>query len=182
MWKPTSSFLFPTLGATRIVWAPTRVCGGWEVADLRLPLNWIRASDSERDLTIERLTSAFVEGRLDREEHDHRVGLALHAELYGELCSLTADLPSSGVIVSPPRVRSERWRPDPGPASWPVPWEDLNEEWRWWSGVAVVLTGIWAVACIMSGVLVPYWPLVPLGIWGSVLLASLIWPSETDPP
>ena len=155
---------------------------GWQVSDLRLPLNRIRASDSERDLAIERLTSAFVEGRLDREEHDRRVGLALNAVLYGELCSLTADLPSTGTIVPPPRPWHDRWRPETGPSTWTVPWEDWNEEWRWWLGVAVGLTGIWAVACIMGGVLVPYWPLVPLGIWGSVLLASLIWPSEADPP
>lgn len=152
------------------------------MTDLRLPLNRIRASDSERDLTVERLTTAFVEGRLDHAEHDRRVGLALNAVLYGELCSLTADLPSSEVIVPPIHSRNERRRADTGTAAWPVPWEDWNEEWRWWSGVAVALTGIWAVACLMGGVLVPYWPLVPLGIWGSVLLASLIWPSEADPP
>ena len=155
------------------------------MTDLRLPLNRIRASDSERDLTVERLTSAFVEGRLDREEHARRVGLALNAVLYGELCSLTADLPPTGTTVPSPRPsrpRHDRWYTEAAPTARTVPWEEWNEEWRWWLGVAVALTGIWAVACVMGGVLVPYWPLVPLGIWGAVLLASLIWPSETEPP
>ncbi|WP_150242794.1 DUF1707 SHOCT-like domain-containing protein [Nocardiopsis quinghaiensis] len=180
--------------------------------DERLPLNQMRASDAERDLTVEHLTTAFVEGRLDHEEYDHRVGLALGAVLLGELRPLTADLPVPGLSAHgspflgpgpawsgpPPRQdpRREPWpgtaHTDPGFRHGPpaggdlsvlsVPWREWGDEWRWWMGVAVFLTGVWGVVSLMDGELVPYWPLVPLGIWAAVLLASAIWPSEGEPP
>ncbi|WP_150253074.1 DUF1707 SHOCT-like domain-containing protein [Nocardiopsis deserti] len=163
--------------------------------DERLPLYQMRASDAERDLTVDRLTTAFVEGRLDHEEYDRRVGLALGAVLLGELRPLTADLP-----VSPPPVHGvpEAAHTDPGSHRGPrdghgppdagdlsllgTPWHEWGDEWRWWTGVAVILTSVWGVVSLMGGELVPYWPLVPLGIWAAVLLASAIWPSEGEPP
>ncbi|MER6625997.1 DUF1707 domain-containing protein, partial [Streptomyces sp. NPDC000931] len=144
-------------------------------------LNQKRASDTERDLTVDRLAVAFSEGRLDHEEYERRVGAALSSVLVGELRSLTADLPEPEIPVPPPRVHRERHR-DRDPAGAPVPWEEWGEEWRWWLGVAGALTGVWGVASLLGGELVPYWPLVPLGIWAAVLLASAIWPSEDTPP
>ncbi|WP_017597892.1 DUF1707 SHOCT-like domain-containing protein [Nocardiopsis lucentensis] len=144
----------------------------------------MRASDAERDRTVDHLTVAFVEGRLDLEEYDRRVGLALSSVLVGELWSLTTDLP-----------RPEGSRPEPGPASDPrrehgsaagdlaptVPVREWGDEWRWWAGVAAVLTAVWAVVSLTAGELVPYWPLVPLGVWGAVLVAATIWPGEDGP-
>lgn len=147
----------------------------------RLPLNQMRASDTERDLTVDRLAVAFSEGRLDHEEYECRVGAALSSVLVGELRSLTADLPEPAGPIPLPRFHRERYAtPEPGVAL--VPWEEWGDEWRWWLGVAGLLTGVWGVASLLGGELVPYWPLVPLGIWASVLLASAIWPSEADPP
>ncbi|GAA1462725.1 DUF1707 domain-containing protein [Nocardiopsis exhalans] len=147
----------------------------------RLPLNQMRASDTERDLTVDRLAVAFSEGRLDHEEYERRVGAALTSVLVGELRTLTADLPGPESPIPLPRPHRER-RAAPEPRGAPVPWEDWGDEWRWWLGVAGVLTGVWAVASLLGGELVPYWPLVPLGIWAAVLLASAIWPSEENPP
>ncbi len=177
--------------------------------DESLPLHRMRASDAERDLTVDRLTAAFVEGRLDHEEYDRRVGLALGAVLLGELRPLTADLPvspspahgvpsarsGSGPWSAPPAEaartdpgfqrdpRDGHEPPDAGDLSLPgAPWREWGDEWRWWTGVAVILTSVWGVVSLMGGELVPYWPLVPLGIWAAVLLASAIWPSEGEPP
>ncbi|MFD6949936.1 hypothetical protein A6A08_08790 [Nocardiopsis sp. TSRI0078] len=185
--------------------------------DERLPLNQMRASDAERDLTVEHLTTAFVEGRLDHEEYDHRVGLALGAVLLGELRSLTADLPVPDLSAHGPSSPGPAWTDPPdrrdlrhgppeaartGPGCGPGPrppsrrgssaggdlsvlpaaWRGWGEEWRWWLGVAVALTGVWGAVSLMDGELVPYWPLVPLGIWAAVLLASAIWPSGEEPP
>jgi hypothetical protein len=147
----------------------------------RLPLNQMRASDTERDLTVDRLAVAFSEGRLDHEEYERRVGAALTSVLVGELRALTADLPGPESLIPPPRPHRER-RTAPEPRGAPVPWEEWGDEWRWWLGVAGTLTGVWAVASLLGGELVPYWPLVPLGIWAAVLLASAIWPSEGNPP
>jgi hypothetical protein len=53
----------------------------------------LRASDADREAIAERLRKAAVEGRLEPEELDERVGLALRARTYGELSRLVADLP-----------------------------------------------------------------------------------------
>ncbi|MEV2276620.1 DUF1707 domain-containing protein [Nocardiopsis sp. NPDC049922] len=148
----------------------------------RLPLHRMRASDAERDRTVDHLTDAFVEGRLGFDEYDRRVGLALSSVLVGELWSLTADLPRGGDGVPGPRPAPDRERRSPtGELAPSVSAYGWGDEWRWWTGVAVILTGVWAVVSVMVGELVPYWPLVPLGIWGAVLLAATIWPSGEGP-
>ncbi len=154
---------------------------GWEVEAQRLPLNQMRASDTERDLTVDRLAVAYSEGRLDHEEYERRVGAALTSVLVGELRSLTADLPGPEGPIPLPRSHRERYAASE-PRTALVPWEEWGDEWRWWLGVAGLLTGVWGVASLLGGELVPYWPLVPLGIWAAVLLASAIWPSEEEPP
>jgi hypothetical protein len=53
----------------------------------------LRASDADREAIAERLRKAAIEGRLEPEELDERVGLALRARTYGELGRLVADLP-----------------------------------------------------------------------------------------
>jgi hypothetical protein len=65
----------------------------------------LRASDADRDAVAEKLRVAAVEGRLDADELDERVGLALRARTYGDLSRLLIDLPS-GV----PRVEVRRRR------------------------------------------------------------------------
>ncbi|MFI6577444.1 DUF1707 domain-containing protein [Nocardiopsis sp. NPDC050513] len=147
----------------------------------RLPPYRMRASDTERDRTVDHLTVAFVEGRLDLDEYDRRVGLALSSVLVGELWSLTADLPRTGDGVPGPRPVPDREHRSAGELSLPASAHGWGDEWRWWTGVAVILTGVWAVVSLMAGEPVPYWPLVPLGIWGAVLLAAAIWPSGEGP-
>ncbi|WP_304451271.1 DUF1707 domain-containing protein [Nocardiopsis sp. YSL2] len=154
--------------------------------DGRLPLHRVRASDAEREATLEHLATAFVEGRLKHDEYELRVGLALRSVFVGDLEVLTDDLPARPVRTPVPVPEPSAAADDPGPR-WQAPaiavsWSEWTDEWRWWSGIAVVLTTVWGVVSVMSGELVPYWPLVPLGIWAAVLLASAIWPSEGEPP
>jgi hypothetical protein len=53
-----------------------------------------RASDAERDRTVEALAEASAEGRLSLEEYSQRSEAALRARTVGELSELTADLPA----------------------------------------------------------------------------------------
>ena len=150
----------------------------------RLPLSRMRASDTERDLTIDRLAVAFSEGRLDHDEYERRVGAALNAVLVGELRALTADIPAPVVPIPAPRAHTIRARgtpaePVPAPG---LPWAEWGEEWRWWAAAGGLLTGLWGAASLVGGELMLYWPLVPLGIWAAVLLASAIWPGDAEPP
>ena len=52
----------------------------------------LRASHADREQVIEVLKAAFVQGRLDRDEFDLRVGRALASRTYADLAALTADI------------------------------------------------------------------------------------------
>src|SRR6266568_1281309 len=74
----------------------------------------MRVSDAEREAVTARLRDHFAEGRLTDGELDERVSAALSAKTFGELRSLTADLP--GPVPLPPRAAA---RPDwSGPPHW----------------------------------------------------------------
>jgi hypothetical protein len=69
----------------------------------------IRASDAERDATVDRLREAAAEGRLTLEELSDRIEAAAGAVMRSELATLTADLPGrtlAGTHVSHPDVRA----------------------------------------------------------------------------
>ncbi|WP_103937395.1 DUF1707 and DUF4870 domain-containing protein [Thermomonospora echinospora] len=59
--------------------------GGYTVTGLRI-------SDAEREPAIESLKEAYAEGRLDHEEFDMRMHLAMTAKTHSELAAVVADL------------------------------------------------------------------------------------------
>ncbi|MFD4792200.1 DUF1707 SHOCT-like domain-containing protein [Streptomyces anulatus] len=58
-----------------------------------VPSAGIRASHDDREAVVERLRDAAAEGRIDFDELDSRLELALTAKTHGELARMTADLP-----------------------------------------------------------------------------------------
>jgi hypothetical protein len=68
----------------------------------------LRASDAERERTVEALRAAAGEGRLTLEELAERAGDALVARTRGELEPLTADLPAPVASAEPGR-EGTRW-------------------------------------------------------------------------
>jgi uncharacterized Tic20 family protein len=54
--------------------------------------NDMRVSHAEREPVIELLQQAYAEGRLDHEELDQRVHLAMTSKTYGQLAVVTQDL------------------------------------------------------------------------------------------
>jgi hypothetical protein len=67
----------------------------------------LRASHADRDLVIDTLKAAFVQGRLAKDEFDDRVGQTLAARTHAELAALTADIPA-GLAQPPPPPASGR--------------------------------------------------------------------------
>jgi hypothetical protein len=61
----------------------------------------VRASDADRDRTVDVLASARAEGRLSLEEYSERSEAALVAPTLGDLASLTVDLPAAGQAAAP---------------------------------------------------------------------------------
>jgi DUF1707 SHOCT-like domain len=62
----------------------------------------LRASQADRERATEQLKVAFVQGRLDKDEFDARVGQALTARTYTELAAVTAGLPAVPAADRPP--------------------------------------------------------------------------------
>jgi hypothetical protein len=61
----------------------------------------IRAGHADREQVIEALKTAFVVGRLTKDEFAARMGQALSARTYGDLAALTADLPAEPAAAGP---------------------------------------------------------------------------------
>jgi Domain of unknown function (DUF1707) len=61
----------------------------------------LRASQADREQATEQLKVAFVQGRLDKDEFDARVGQALTARTYTELAAVTAGMPAAPTAAQP---------------------------------------------------------------------------------
>jgi hypothetical protein len=70
----------------------------------------LRASRADRERVIDLLKAAFVQGRLDRDEFDVRIGQAVASRTYGELAAVTADIPAEliGALPRRPPARARR--------------------------------------------------------------------------
>ena len=79
------------------------------------PAGGIRASDAERDATVERLSAATGDGRLTLEEFSQRMEQATSARTRAELGRLVADLPAGAATA-----RTEVAEPAPAGPSWHV--------------------------------------------------------------
>jgi uncharacterized RDD family membrane protein YckC len=69
----------------------------------------VRASDRDRDEVVERLREAAAEGRLTADELDERLTQAFSAATYGELDTLTDDLPVRVPTPPPSRLARAGW-------------------------------------------------------------------------
>lgn len=68
-----------------------------------LARGYLRVPDAGREQTVITLKTAFVQGRLARDEFDARIGQALAARTPAELAALTADIPAGIAAARPPR-------------------------------------------------------------------------------
>src|SRR5215469_16316029 len=100
------------------------------------PAGGIRASDAERDATLERLSAATGDGRLTLEEFSQRMNRATTAKTRAELDRLVADLPADvGAASSAIAERS------PARPSWhisPIGGLRVSGPWRMERNVIVV--------------------------------------------
>jgi hypothetical protein len=84
----------------RPVWAPNYLPPGPIPRPVGPP---VRATDRDRDATIDVLQESYATGRLTADEHAARVGLAMAARTYADLDRLTADLPRRAFYPDAPR-------------------------------------------------------------------------------
>jgi Domain of unknown function (DUF1707) len=62
----------------------------------------LRASHADREHVIDRLKAAFVQGLLDKDEFDLRMGQTFTSRTYAELAAVIASIPAGQVDVQPP--------------------------------------------------------------------------------
>ena len=69
------------------------------------PRAQLRASDADREATVQRLRTAAMEGRLDNDELEERIAAAYGARWCSELGRLTADVTPRPVPTAPAFIR-----------------------------------------------------------------------------
>jgi Domain of unknown function (DUF1707) len=87
---------------------------GDEMASAAAGRGRMRASHADREQVIDTLKTAFVHGRLTRDELDARTGRALAARTYAELSAVTADIPAvpsaaAAAGLARPPTPARRW-------------------------------------------------------------------------
>jgi len=102
----------------------------------------MRASDADRELVVEILTAAFVQGRLTIDELRLRAGRALASRTYAELAVMIADIPAPP-LKAPPAPRPVRAAAKPLPP--PVGRMPAGAKAAVWAAcVIVALPAVWA--------------------------------------
>ncbi|MGH3124433.1 MAG: DUF1707 SHOCT-like domain-containing protein, partial [Streptosporangiaceae bacterium] len=91
----------------------------------------LRASHADREQVIGTLKAAFVQGLLDKDEFDLRVGQTFGSRTYADLAAVTADIPAGLSLAQP----SEPTRAQNQPALPPG---------RMIRAASVVYAGLWA--------------------------------------
>ncbi|MFJ9106467.1 DUF1707 domain-containing protein [Streptomyces sp. NPDC102283] len=121
-----------------------------------VPPGGIRASHDDREAVVEQLRDAAAEGRLDFDELDSRLELALTAKTHGELAALIADLPASpsfsGSAVesrTPLVLKGGMFGASLGPGRWEVPGHVIAH-----GGVGGVTLDFTRVECRLAEVIV----------------------------
>ncbi len=144
-----------------------------------MPEPHLRAADADRAAVAAQLGEQMSAGRLTVAEYDERLARAYAARTYGELETLTADLPRPAAQPPAPApaalgavhgVPAYGWSGGPSRAA----------AWRNWAATAVIVLTVWVATVIGSGELQYPWPIWVIGPWGAVLLAQTIGRGRRD--
>lgn len=129
-----------------------------------------RASDADRDQVAALLREAHAQGRLDVDELGERLDATYTAKTYGQLATLTQDLPMAPLPAPRPPAS-----PAPQPAT-PAAHMDprLKGAWTAWAVAVAVNVVIWGLVSASNGDAAYFWPMWVAGPWGAVLLVTTV--------
>ena len=141
-----------------------------------MPEPHLRAADADRAAVADVLGRHMSAGRLTVAEYDERLARAYAAKTYGELDSLTADLPAA--------VPDRRPDPRPSPSAASTVarhgWDGDPHSWRAWLTTSLIVLTIWAATSLASWEFLYLWPVWVIGPWGAVLLAQTLTGGKDD--
>jgi Domain of unknown function (DUF1707) len=124
----------------------------------------LRASDADRQATVDRLRRALDEGRLDLSEFDDRIRHAYAARTYAELDRLTFDLPAGPVAADRLPAVAE-------PLTRVSTRHGLRAATSAWFFASLLNFVIWAIVDLNTTESIYPWWIWVAGPWGAVLLA-----------
>jgi hypothetical protein len=124
------------------------------------PLNRIRATNTERQQTVERMGRALADGCLTVAEFDERVAAAWAAKTRGELAGLVDDLPADRPAPIPPLVHRRAGSPM------------LRGLTAVWLVLSLVSVAIWVASGVAAGGLATPWWIWVVGAPGACLATS----------
>ena len=130
-----------------------------------------RASDMDRDQVAAILRDALAEGRLDNDEFAERLDAAYRAKTYGELDTLTTDLPTSAVAPATDRPPAAQ---QPSAVADSRADHGLRAAWVTWAGAVSINLVIWLMVSLSNGEAVYFWPMWVAGPWGAVLVVGTV--------
>jgi DUF1707 SHOCT-like domain len=124
----------------------------------------LRASHADRQQAIDVLKAAFVQGRLDKDEFDARLGQAFASRTYEELTAVTGDLPAVLIGAQPSLART--WSPEA---------RGIRSSVRVIRVGTTLAVGVWTVALVIGSPLALTLALTfTLAYVGSLLLAGAV--------
>jgi len=105
----------------------------------------MRASHADREQVIDLLKTAFVQGRLAKDEFDMRAGQVLASRTYADLGAVTADIPAGSARAHSPN-------PARKPASMPMPTAVRGAVGLMCAGAVLTLADVVTVLATLGGV------------------------------
>ena len=140
----------------------------------------MRASHADREQVIDTLKTAFVQGRLGKDEFDLRVGQVLASRTYADLSALTADIPTG-------LIRAQSPTPARKPARVPAPTAVRGAVGLMCLGAALTLADVATVLVTLGGVrsaaaqdpTAPQWPIAmfthPVRVLACAAIGAGVW-------
>jgi hypothetical protein len=126
----------------------------------------MRASHADREQVIDMLKTAFVQGRLAKDEFDLRVGQVLASRTYADLSALTADIPAG-------LIRAQSPNPARKPASVPTPKAVRGAVLLMCLGAVLTLADLATVLATLGGVRSAAAHDLTAGQWPAVMLTQV---------
>ena len=141
-----------------------------------MPEPHLRAADTDREAVATALGQHMAAGRLSLAEYDERVTQVWAARTYGELASLTADLPAPVVAPTPAAVALPRPARGPCGPAWGSAWTHGHPEpgWQAWLSTSVTVLAVYLAVSLATWDLSYFWPMWVIGPWGAALLAHRV--------
>ncbi|WP_327043699.1 DUF1707 domain-containing protein [Microbispora sp. NBC_01189] len=137
----------------------------------------MRASDGDRDRVAAALREHVAEGRLSVEEFNERLEQLYRSRTYGELATLTADLPEMDLHRLPAAAKGDA----PPPARRNKARTAVKVAWATWASAVAVNWVVWLIIGLTGGHFVYPWPLWVMGPWGTVLLVGTVFGTIGQP-